>query len=70
MSQHTKPPLVDPGCFELACSFLRAEPNTDVTANRWSLAEAIQTAVEDWFKSRKDAPPGDDRPMRVSGAAR
>lgn len=43
-----KRPLVDVHSFELAKHFL-ADISGATEDDRWELAEAIQTAVEDWF---------------------
>jgi hypothetical protein len=47
--------LVDPACYDLANHFLEGEEvqeaisDVQAEANRRSLAEAIQSAIEDWF---------------------
>lgn len=46
--------LYDEECFRLAEYFLDDEPID--AARRYSLAEAIQTAVEDWFAANPIEP--------------
>lgn len=48
-------PSVDEQCLRLAEHFLSAEPHTEDDV--WSLADAIQKAVEDWTR---DLSSGDD----------
>lgn len=47
----TERPLVDEKSFELAEHFLQDERHTE--DDKWTLAEAIQQAVEGWFSTRE-----------------
>lgn len=60
-----KRPRVDVHSFELAEHFLNDAGNA-TEDNKWSLAEVIQTAVEDWFSDNQCPAPEFVRQNRAS----
>jgi hypothetical protein len=47
----------DQKCYDLAEAFLLDEPQLSTSADRDALAQAIQSAIEDWIESAKQRRP-------------